>query len=65
MGGVLRLLGHHVGRRALEAGGGGWKRDRRPQSGRDLSQTAIWAGIVAASATIPAQIHQWHELDVA
>jgi hypothetical protein len=29
-----------------------------PPSGRDLSQTVIWAGIVAASETIPAQIDQ-------
>jgi hypothetical protein len=28
------------------------------QSGRDLSQTAIWAEIVAASETIAAQIDQ-------
>jgi hypothetical protein len=34
------------------------QRDQLPQSGRDLSQTAIWAGIVAASETIPAQIDQ-------
>jgi hypothetical protein len=27
-----------------------------PGSGRDLSQRAIWAGIVAASETIPTQI---------
>jgi hypothetical protein len=29
-----------------------------PRSGRDLSRTAIWAGIVAASETIPAQFAQ-------
>jgi hypothetical protein len=33
---------------------------RRPPSGRDLSRTAIWAGIVATGGTIPAQIDSWH-----
>jgi len=34
---------------------------RRPPSGRDLSRTVIWAGIVAPPETIPAQIEQWHD----
>jgi hypothetical protein len=32
--------------------------NQRTRSGRDLSRTAIWAGIVAASETNPAQIDQ-------
>jgi hypothetical protein len=32
-----------------------------PRSGRDLSRRAIWAGIVAASEMIPAQINRWND----
>jgi hypothetical protein len=54
---MLRVLEHHAGPKcslngaalADNATGG-------PTSGRDLSQTAIWAGSVAPSETIPAHI---------
>jgi hypothetical protein len=51
-----------MARAARRAGRFPTRRHRPPQSGRDLSQTAIWAGIVAASEMIPAQIDHGHAI---